>query len=96
MDTEVCTACLASCSHIKQHTASRASPYTHPLMECLLSIDQSLALTCRDLYARFYEAFADMGEPNIPIDKTMMRSDAFKELLDRLRQHAEEHYRDHW
>lgn len=51
---------------------------------------------CRDFYARFYEAFADMGEPNIPIDKVMMRTDAFHNLLERLRQHAEEHFRDHW
>lgn len=50
----------------------------------------------RDLYARFYEAFAGMGEPNIPIDQTIMRTDAFRDLLQRLRQHAEEHYRDHW
>ena len=37
-----------------------------------------------------------MGEPNIPIDKSIMRTDAFHDLLERLRQHAEEHYRDHW
>ena len=37
-----------------------------------------------------------MGEPNIPIDKSIMRTDEFHDLLERLRQHAEEHYRDHW
>lgn len=37
-----------------------------------------------------------MGEPNIPIDKTVMHTDAFHDLLGRLRKHAEEHYRDHW
>ncbi|KAK9867491.1 hypothetical protein WJX84_009338 [Apatococcus fuscideae] len=51
---------------------------------------------CREMYERFYEAFAQMGEPNIPIDKELMQSAEFYALLDRLRQHAEEHQRDHW
>ena len=50
----------------------------------------------REMYERFYEAFAQMGEPNIPIDKELMQSPEFYALLDRLRQHAEEHQRDHW
>lgn len=37
-----------------------------------------------------------MGEPNIPIDKELMQSAAFFELLDRLKRHSEEHQRDHW
>ena len=53
-------------------------------------------LMCREMYERFYEAFAQMGEPNIPIDKELMQSSEFYALLDRLRQHAEEHQRDHW
>ena len=37
-----------------------------------------------------------MGEPNIPIDKALMQSAAFLELLGRLKRHSEEHQRDHW
>jgi hypothetical protein len=51
---------------------------------------------CRDLYERFFDGFASMGEPNIPIDKTFMQTSAFYELLERLKRHSEEHQRDHW
>eukprot|EP00775_Hariotina_reticulata_P007949 gene7949-8147_t len=51
---------------------------------------------CRQLYERFYESFSPWGEPNIPIDTEFMAHPAFYELLDRLRQHAEQTARDHW
>ncbi|CAL8470267.1 g9809 [Coccomyxa elongata] len=51
---------------------------------------------CKELYERFFDGFAAMGEPNIPIDKELMQSAAFFELLDRLKRHSEEHQRDHW
>ncbi|KAL0040507.1 hypothetical protein WJX77_009181 [Trebouxia sp. C0004] len=51
---------------------------------------------CRDLYERFFDAFAHEGEPNIPIDRQIMQSPEFYHLLERLRQHAELHQRDHW
>lgn len=51
---------------------------------------------CRELYERFYEGFASHGEPNIPFDKTFLQSEAFYLLLARLKQHVEEHQRDHW
>ncbi len=50
----------------------------------------------RALYERFFDGFAAAGEPNIPIDRTLMAAPAFYDLLARLRQHAEEHQRDHW
>ncbi len=53
-------------------------------------------VVCRELYGRFYEAFSEMGEMNIPVDRTMMLTGAFTDLLERLRMHAEEHFRDHW
>ncbi len=53
-------------------------------------------MACRELYGRFYEAFSEMGEMNIPVDRTMMLTGAFTDLLERLRMHAEEHFRDHW
>lgn len=65
----------------------QVSAEAHSLQACL---------ACREMYERFYEAFAQMGEPNIPIDKELMQSAEFYALLDRLRQHAEEHQRDHW
>ncbi|EIE26240.1 hypothetical protein COCSUDRAFT_83615 [Coccomyxa subellipsoidea C-169] len=49
-----------------------------------------------ELYERFFDGFAAMGEPNIPIDKALMQSTAFLELLGRLKRHSEEHQRDHW
>ena len=45
---------------------------------------------------RFYNGFASHGEPNIPFDKTFLQSDPFYALLARLKQHVEEHQRDHW
>lgn len=51
---------------------------------------------CRALYERFFDGFAAAGEPNIPIDRQLMAAPAFYDLLARLRQHAEEHQRDHW
>lgn len=51
---------------------------------------------CRELYGRFFDAFALEGEPNIPIDRHIMHSPEFYSLLERLRQHAELHQRDHW
>ncbi|DBA66027.1 TPA: hypothetical protein ACH3X2_003035 [Trebouxia sp. C0005] len=51
---------------------------------------------CRELYERFFDAFAHEGEPNIPIDRQIMQSPEFYHLLERLRQHAELHQRDHW
>lgn len=51
---------------------------------------------CRELYERFYNGFASHGEPNIPFDKTFLQSDPFYALLARLKQHVEEHQRDHW
>ena len=50
----------------------------------------------RTIYERFYEAFSDSGEPNIPVDKELMKTPEFYSLLDRLRLHAEQHNRDHW
>ena len=50
----------------------------------------------RQLYERFYDAFAQYGEPNIPVDKALMQSPEFFALLDRLRSYAEQHHRDHW
>ncbi len=50
----------------------------------------------RALYERFFDGFAAAGEPNIPIDRQLMAAPAFYALLSRLRQHAEEHQRDHW
>lgn len=50
----------------------------------------------RELYERFFDAFALEGEPNIPIDRQIMQSPEFYHLLERLRQHAELHQRDHW
>ncbi len=50
----------------------------------------------RELYERFFDAFAHEGEPNIPIDRQIMQSPEFYHLLERLRQHAELHQRDHW
>ncbi|KAL4440210.1 hypothetical protein ABPG75_003211 [Micractinium tetrahymenae] len=52
--------------------------------------------TARELYTRFYDAFESMGEPNIPVDRQIMQSDAFYALLDRLRKYAAVHHRDHW
>ncbi|KAK9834168.1 hypothetical protein WJX81_004826 [Elliptochloris bilobata] len=51
---------------------------------------------CTALYERFFDGFAAAGEPNIPIDRQLMAAPAFYDLLSRLRQHAEEHQRDHW
>ncbi len=51
---------------------------------------------CRELYERFYDGFASHGEPNIPFDRTFLQSDPFYALLSRLKQHIEEHQRDHW
>ena len=51
---------------------------------------------CRELYERFYDGFASHGEPNIPFDKAFLQSNAFYALLSRLKQHVEEHQRDHW
>jgi hypothetical protein len=51
---------------------------------------------CRQLYERFFEAFASMGEPNIPIDREIMQTAEFYDLLDRLRLHADQNHRDHW
>lgn len=51
---------------------------------------------CRQLYERFYDAFAQYGEPNIPVDKTFLQSPHFFELLERLRSYAQQHHRDHW
>ena len=51
---------------------------------------------CRELYERFYDGFASHGEPNIPFDKTFLQSEPFYILLARLKQHVEEHQRDHW
>ncbi|KAK9808905.1 hypothetical protein WJX72_006126 [[Myrmecia] bisecta] len=51
---------------------------------------------CRALYSRFYDAFSEAGEPNIPIDRELMETGEFRALLDRLRQHAQQHHRDHW
>ena len=50
----------------------------------------------RALYERFYDGFASHGEPNIPFDKAFLRSEPFYTLLARLKQHVEEHQRDHW
>ncbi|PRW39133.1 cytochrome P450 chloroplastic isoform C [Chlorella sorokiniana] len=50
----------------------------------------------RALYTRFFDAFEPMGEPNIPVDRQLMQSDAFYHLLDRLREYAALHHRDHW
>jgi len=50
----------------------------------------------RELYERFYDGFASHGEPNIPFDKTFLQSEPFYILLARLKQHVEEHQRDHW
>ena len=50
----------------------------------------------RALYERFYDGFASHGEPNIPFDKAFLRSEPFYVLLARLKQHVEEHQRDHW
>lgn len=50
----------------------------------------------RTLYERFHDAFALEGEPNIPIDRQIMCSEEFFKLLERLRQHSEQHQRDHW
>lgn len=50
----------------------------------------------RELYERFYDGFAGHGEPNIPFDKAFLQSDPFYALLARLKQHVEEHQRDHW
>lgn len=50
----------------------------------------------RSLYPRFYEAFASAGETSMPVDATLLRSDAFYELLARLRLHAAQHDSEHW
>ncbi|PSC73461.1 DNA N-6-adenine-methyltransferase (Dam) [Micractinium conductrix] len=52
--------------------------------------------SAKALYSRFHDAFESMGEPNIPLDKQMMQTDAFYLLLDRLREYASQHHRDHW
>lgn len=49
-----------------------------------------------DLYERFYDAFADFGEPSIPIDRQLLQSPEFAALLGRLRDYAAEHHREHW
>lgn len=48
------------------------------------------------LYPRFYEAFAAAGEASIPVDAELLRSDAFAQLLVRLRLLAAQYHRDHW
>ena len=65
---------------------------------CMTSITclSEHAMTCRALYERFHEGFASHGEPNIPFDKTFLQSEPFYLLLARLKQHVEEHQRDHW
>ena len=55
-----------------------------------------MIMPCRELYERFYDGFASHGEPNIPFDRTFLQSDPFYALLARLKQHIEEHQRDHW
>ena len=50
----------------------------------------------RSLYPRFYESFASAGETSMPVDATLLRSDAFYELLARLRLHAAQHDSEHW
>lgn len=50
----------------------------------------------RSLYPRFYDAFAAAGEASIPVDAALLRSDAFAQLLVRLRLLAAQHHRDHW
>lgn len=72
------------------------------IMPCRLHSCNACELTgvfvpvCRELYGRFFDAFALEGEPNIPIDRQIMQSPEFYLLLERLRQHAELHQRDHW
>lgn len=39
----------------------------------ILSPTNRPPLRARALYSRFYDAFEAMGEPNIPVDKTMMQ-----------------------
>ena len=68
-------------------------------MLCLQDL-QAVAVTVlpllRGLYDRFYEAFAHMGEPNIPIDRPFMATPEFLSLLQRLREWSSQHHRDHW
>ncbi|KAG2486142.1 hypothetical protein HYH03_015106 [Edaphochlamys debaryana] len=49
-----------------------------------------------DLYRRFVEAFAERGEPNIPIDRAFVDTPAFPALLGRLADHTVRHLRDSW
>ncbi|GAB4820518.1 hypothetical protein N2152v2_007564 [Parachlorella kessleri] len=44
---------------------------------------------CRQLYERFFDALEPMGEPNVP-------SDEYVRLLERLKDYAAVHHRDHW
>jgi hypothetical protein len=50
----------------------------------------------KNLYPRFYKAFENHGEPNLPVDSVFVQTDAFWSLLDRLGDFAGSHHRDHW
>ncbi|GMH33235.1 hypothetical protein BSKO_01069 [Bryopsis sp. KO-2023] len=51
---------------------------------------------CQNLFQRFIEAFSPYGEPNMAVDEELLSTPEFPVLLDRLREHAAVHQRDHW
>lgn len=57
---------------------------------CLAKADRE------SLYPKFYSSFEEHGEPNIPIDKSLIQSNEFWALLDRLGDFVGNHHRDHW
>jgi len=52
--------------------------------------------SCKDIYTRFYDVFAEHGEFNMPVDRTFLAGPEFEGLLDRLKQVSSEQQRDNW
>jgi CW-type Zinc Finger len=50
----------------------------------------------RSLFADFVAAFEPFGEPTIPFDIELLKSDSFYAQLERSKAFALKHYRDHW
>lgn len=50
----------------------------------------------RQIFADFVAAFEPYGEPSIPFDIELLKSDVFYQQLARSQAYAEEHSRDHW
>ena len=82
---------MPCCCH---HSAEK--PHSYDQYNTGGHIPLTCRFACRSLYPRFYEAFASAGETSMPVDATLLRSDAFYELLARLRLHAAQHDSEHW